>query len=107
MARRPSQTSRPGLTHQGKVVITPRGLSSRPGREGRCVVRDPAIGAILDLDADRLDEPSRRRRDVSDRRVERLAVAGARLAEATHLANELAGGRLQLAGRRAFPGTTQ
>src|SRR6476619_5755780 len=107
MARRPSETSRPGRTHQGEVVITPRGLSSGPGREGRCVVRDPAIGAILDLDADRLDQPPRGGRDVRDRCVERIAIAGARLAEAAHLANELAGGRLQLAGRRAFPGTTQ
>ena len=69
--------------------------------------RLPAIGTVLDRDAERLEQSIRGGRDLRDRRIERLAVAHARLAEAADLADVLAGGGLQFTGRRRFPGTTQ
>ena len=74
------------------------GLSA-PGR--------PAVRTFLDVDADRLDQVRRRARDLGDRGLERLLVAGAGLAIAAELADVLAGGGLQFAGRRRFARATE
>ena len=71
------------------------------------VPADPAVGTVLDVDAYRLDESPARRRHLLDRGVEGRLVPGARLAEAAHLADELAGGSFQFAGRRRFTRTTE
>ncbi len=71
------------------------------------VATDPAIRTNLDVDADGLDESMAGFRHVADRRVEGLLIAGTRLAVAADLADELAGGRLQFAGRRRFTRTTE
>ena len=67
----------------------------------------PAVRTVLDVDPDRLDESPAGRRHLLDRGVEGRLVPGARLAEAAHLANELAGGSFQFAGRRRFTRTTE
>ena len=65
------------------------------------------VRAILDVDTDGLHEPAARGGDVADRGLEGLLIAGARLAIAADLADELAGGRLQFPGRRHFTRTTE
>ena len=69
--------------------------------------RDPAIGTLLDRRADLLEQSPRSGRDLGDRRVERLTVAGRRGAIATDLADELAGSRLDLTGRGRLIWTTK
>ena len=65
------------------------------------------VRAVLDVDAEGLDQVLRRVGDLGDGRLERLAVPGARLAIAAELADVLAGGGLQFAGRRRFTRTTE
>jgi tryptophanase len=60
--------------------------------------RDPAVRALLDVDAERLEQVGRGVRDLGDRRLEGVGVAGRRGPIAADLADELAGGRLQLTG---------
>jgi hypothetical protein len=57
------------------------------------------IGTLLDVPAEREDEPLRGIGDVGDRGLEGLGVPDRGLAEAADLANVLARGRLDLAGR--------
>ena len=62
--------------------------------------RRPAVGALLDGHADRLEHLPRGKRDLADRLLERLGVLRGRFAIATELADELAGGGFDLPGRR-------
>lgn len=71
------------------------------------VTPDPVVRAFLDVDPDGLDQSTAGGRNVADRGLERLLIAGARLAIAADLADELAGGSLQLTGRRRFTRTTE
>ena len=71
------------------------------------VPTDPAVRAVLDVDTDGLDESSTRFRHLADGGLERLLVPSARDAIAADLANVLAGGCLQFAGRRRFTRTTE
>lgn len=71
------------------------------------VPADPAVRAVLDVHADRLDEASARFGHLADRRFECFLVRGAGDAIAAHLADVLAGGCLQFAGRRRFTRTTE
>src|SRR6185369_15459020 len=68
---------------------------------------DPTIGAFLDLDAKSLQQTVGRRRDLRDRPVERLRVAGRWLLVAADLADVLAGGGLQFARCRRLVGATE
>jgi hypothetical protein len=69
--------------------------------------RYPAVGTFLDRHAERFEQPTRRRRDVADGRLERVGVAARRRSIAADLSNELQGGRVDLAGRGGLIGTAE
>ena len=71
------------------------------------VPTDPAVGTVLDVDADRLDEMLRDMGYLRYGLLEGLAVLRARLAITADLSDVLAGGCLQFAGRRRFTLTTE
>ena len=71
------------------------------------VATGPTVRAVLDVDAECLDEVLRNVGDLGDRILERLAVLRTRFAIAADLADVLAGGRFQFAGRRRFTRTTE
>src|SRR5690348_15537833 len=68
----------------------------RDGPAGSTRPRLPAIRTLFHGRPDLLEEMARDVGDLLDGRLERLAVPGGRRAVAAHLANELAGGRLDL-----------
>ena len=69
--------------------------------------RGPAVGAFLDVDADRVEQPLRCGRDLGDRRVECVGVSRRGRAIAADLADVLAGGGLQFARRGRGVGPTK
>jgi pimeloyl-ACP methyl ester carboxylesterase len=71
------------------------------------VATSPPVRTVLDVDPDRLDQAVAGVGHLADGRVECRLVAGAGLAVAAQLADVLARGRFQFAGRRRFTRTTE
>jgi hypothetical protein len=65
------------------------------------------IGALLDVGPDRNEEPLRGCGDLRDGGIEGVRVSGRGRAKAAHLANKLAGCRLDLTGGRGNVGNAQ
>ena len=111
--------SRPGRTHQGAASHAHGASVVDGGRgSGGCRGPGPRDARAPSPGSSGPDLPRRPRRapraagprrsgDLGDGRLERLGVARRRLAEAADLADVLAGGGLQFAGRRGLVGATQ
>ena len=101
--------SRPGRTHHGRERGAHRtGRASQwvcSGAVGECRCDEPepgcpAIRAVDDIDAERLEHSARGLGDVGDRLIERLGIPRRWHPVVAHLADELECGGFDLAGRR-------